>query len=308
MSTIEIVATHIFAKAPVHIEAATGGISTTVYRLIYPNEIFYLRLLPDARDSFASEAAIHKRLSQMQIKTPEVVHFEHFNEHLQRSIMVTTAIKGHAVMQSPSLSEDARHAIVMEAGRDLARINTIAVDGFGWLRGRVKTEQLAASHATYKAFMHPDWEGAIHTLADTILSASEVRMLEQIIAHSDTWRDGEQSRLAHGDFSTRHIFQEDGHYTGIIDFGDSKGTDGWYDLGYFHMRNGKSLFPTPLEAALLRGYGEIAPLPPDYEQHIRLTSILITVPALAYTLQRHPPDRFTQQQLDTLRYDLAALF
>jgi len=73
------------------------------------------------------------------------------------------------------------------------------------------------------------------------------------------------------------------------------------------LLDGGPLFPSRLEAVLLRGYGEIAPLPSAYERHIRLTSILITVKALAYTLQRHPPDRFTQHQLQVLRKDLKVL-
>lgn len=48
--------------------------------------------------------------------------------------------------------------------------------------------------------------------------------------------EGEQGYLAHGDFDTTHIYQDNGRYTGIIDFGEIRGADRWYDLGYFHMR------------------------------------------------------------------------
>lgn len=308
MHTIEMVVKGIFSRTPLCIEAATGGISTSVYRIIYPNETLYLRFLPDARDSFASEVAVHTQLRRMQVKVPDVIHFEHFNEPLQRSVMVTTAIKGSSIMGSHDLSEDAQQAIVMEAGRDLARINTVAVDGFGWLRGQVETEQLKAGYSTYRACVLAGWDDSVRYLASTVFAPSEVGMLEQILVRYASWLECEQGYLAHGDFGTRHIFHQDGRYTGIIDFGDSQGTDGWYDLGYFHMRNGDAHFPHRLEAALLRGYGEIVPLPFAYEQYIRLTSILITVKAVTSTLQRHPPDSFTQKQLQTLRQDLAALF
>src|SRR5947208_7832225 len=114
MRSIEMAVSSIFSSAPLRVEPATGGISTSVYRIIYPNETFYLRLLPDAHDSFASEVAVHTRLRQMQVKVPEVIHFEHFNEILQRSIMITTAIKGEAVIQSHSLIEDVVQAIEVE--------------------------------------------------------------------------------------------------------------------------------------------------------------------------------------------------
>lgn len=308
MDSIEDVVSQIFSRVPLQIEPTTGGISTSVYRIIYPHETFYLRLLRHKEDSFASEVAVHAQLRQMQVKAPDVIHFEHFNKILQRSVMVTTAIKGNSVMDSHDLSENVLEAIMIEAGQDLARINTIAVNGFGWLRGRSETEYLLAPYPTYKASILAGWDDSIRYLASSVLLASEVDMVEQLFACSDFWVENTQGHLAHGDFGTRHIFQEKGHYTGIIDFGDSQGADQWYDLGYFHMRNAGSHFPSQFEEKLLRGYREVVPLPLDYERHIRLASILITVKALASTLQRHPPDQLTQEQLQTLRYDLAALF
>jgi aminoglycoside phosphotransferase (APT) family kinase protein len=303
---IEMVASDIFSSAPLRVESAMGGISTTVYRIVYPNETFYLRLLPDANDSFASEVAVHTRLRRLQVKVPEVIHFEHFNEILQRSVMVTTAIQGRPVSQSRDLGEEALLAIAIEAGRDLAQINMIPVDGFGRLRGREKTERLLAKNSSCRAFMLADWDSSINYLADNVLATSEVNTIEQILLRYDQWLDAEQAFLAHGDFSTRHIFQNDGQYLGVIDFGDSQGTDGWYDLGYFHMRDG-GLLPYQLGSALLSGYGEITSLPSAYEQRIRFTSVLITVKMLAYALRRGSHDRSTLQQLKTLRRDLVAL-
>jgi hypothetical protein len=67
----------------------------------------------------------------MQVKVPEVIHFEHYNRLLQRSVMVTAEIKGRPLSQSAMLSQKEREAILREAGRDLARISTVPVEGFG---------------------------------------------------------------------------------------------------------------------------------------------------------------------------------
>src|SRR5205823_3668500 len=97
-----------------------------------------------------------------------------------------------------------------------------------------------------------------------------------------------------------------GRYTGIIDFGEIRGADRWYDLGYFHMRDGE-LFPFHLLPALISGYREWVSLPSDYERHIRFTGLLINVHALVHSLQKRPPNHFTHHQLDVLQEDLAAL-
>ena len=88
MPAIEAVVSQIFPAHPVRIERMTEGVSTLVYRVIYQNEVFYLRILVE-NASFAPEVAVHTHLRQMQVGVPEVIYFEHYNELLQRSIMIT---------------------------------------------------------------------------------------------------------------------------------------------------------------------------------------------------------------------------
>ena len=307
MASIEALARQIFPAHRVQLERVPEGASTFVYRIVYQDEIFYLRILPEENTSFAPEMTVHARLRQMQVKVPEVIHFQHYHEQLQRSIMVTTEIKGHPISQSSFLKEEELYAILVEAGQDLARINSIPVNGFGWIeRDRPDTEHLRAQWTTYRAFALEYW-GADHAfLAGNILGTAEVTQMEQIFSRYNSWLDIEQGVLAHGDFDTTHIYQQDGQYTGIIDFGEIRGANRWYDLGHFHMRDGEQM-PFRTLPGLIRGYRENIPLPDDYEQSIRFTSILINVRALARSLQKRPANRYTQHQLAILREDIAAL-
>ena len=306
MPAIEAVVSQIFPAHPVRIERMTEGVSTLVYRVIYQNEVFYLRILVE-NASFAPEVAVHTHLRQMQVGVPEVIYFEHYNELLQRSIMVTTEIKGRPISQSSFLSEDELQAILVEAGRDLAYINSIPVDGFGWVeRDKPDTEHLRAQWPTHRAFVLEYWDADLAFLARNVLHASEIIQLEQVLSRYNSQLDVEQGYLTHGDFDTNHIYQEDGRYTGIIDFGEIRGASCWYDLGHFHVRDGESL-PYRGLSGLIRGYEERISLPSSYEQTLRFTSILINVRALAGSLQKRPANRYTQHQLEVLREDLAAL-
>jgi aminoglycoside phosphotransferase (APT) family kinase protein len=220
---------------------------------------------------------------------------------------MTTAIKGRPLSQSPALSVEVREAIVAEAGRDLACISSVPVEGFGWVkRDSPETRQLQAPWPTYRAFALAWWEADLAYLARSTLSRTEAAMLERLISQYDSYLNCEASYLAHGDFDSTHMYQEAGRYTGIIDLGEIRGTDRWYDLGHFHLHNVEHL-PLRLEAALVRSYGAIALLPSDYEQRIRFTSLLINVRALARSLQKRPVNRYTQHQLEVLREDLAFL-
>jgi len=307
MRQIETIVRHIFPSTSLVVKRVAEGISTRVYRITARGEIFYLRVLPEEGASFAPEVATHAQLRQRQVSVPEVIYFEHCNDLLQRSIMITTEIKGQPVSHSAFLSEEAREGILAEAGRDLACINSVPVEGFGWVQRELsETRQLEAQWPTYRAFVLEWWKADLAYLTRSTLSTAEVTALERLVYQYDSYLNSEGGCLAHGDFDPTHIYQDGGCYTGIIDFGEIRGTDRWYDLGHFHLRDGEQL-PFRLEAPLVRGYGEITTLPPDYEQRIRFTSLLINVRALARSLQRRPPDRYTQHQLEVLREDLAFL-
>ena len=102
------------------------------------------------------------------------------------------------------------------------------------------------------------------------------------------------------------IFQADGRYTGIIDFGEIRGADRWYDLGHFRMHDGETL-PVPVLDWLLEGYGSVAVLPADYRRRIGLAGLLIAVRALARGLERSPKQAERHQARTSIPRDLAMM-
>ena len=305
MKHVQTVVNRIFPSISTHIKRVTEGVSTYVYRITSYNETFYLRILPEEGASFAPEAAVHARLRQMQVRVPEVIYIEPYNDLLQRSIMVTTEIPGRPIGQSQEIGGEVLAEIVREVGRDIARINSLTVEGFGWVkRDTPTTEVLQAEWPTYREFADEYWEADMAYLACYVLSAVEVAQLERVRASYDSWLDLEQGCLVHGDFDTSHIYQEHGCYSGIIDFGEIRGANRWYDLAQFYMRDREQLL-WPLESALMRGYEEIVSLPADYGLRIHFTGLLTNVRALARSLQKRPPNHFTQYQLKMLRENLA---
>ncbi len=206
------------------VERAEEGVSTYVYRLYRGNEVFYLRVLPEVNASFAPEVYVHEMLRAKDVKVPEVVYFEHYNEVVQRSVMVTTAIKGKHIGHY-HVNEVPRSTLV-EAGRDLAVINSVPVRHFGWIkRDSSKVTALEAELPTYRAFVFEQLEEDLAFLGRLVLSTGEIKAIREIIDRCYAWLDVEKAWLAHGDFDATHIYQEHGRYTGIIDFGEIRGGD-----------------------------------------------------------------------------------
>ncbi|MCX6048259.1 MAG: aminoglycoside phosphotransferase family protein [Chloroflexi bacterium] len=265
---------------PLTIERVREGQSTEVYRIHQSARRFYLRLLPELDASFAPEVYVHTILRTQGLRVPEVVYFEHYHPGLQRSVMMTTEIPGQAIGYG-ARSADVQ-PVIRQAGRELAYINTIKVDKFGWIqRDKPWVDQLQAEYTTYAAWLQRDFAEPCAVLEQHgVLAPSALAAVRLMLAEAVALLGEEPPVLAHGDFDVTHIYQQHGQYTGIIDFGEIRGANQWYDLGHFQIEN-PDLLP-----ALLDGYGEITPLPTDVMRRILITSGLIAVRRLGRWLAR----------------------
>jgi aminoglycoside phosphotransferase (APT) family kinase protein len=284
----ELLRTIFPAAARLAVERVAESHSTDVYRVWRDGRVLYFRVLPEREASFAPEVYVHHTLRARGLHVPEVIYFEHYNSRLQRSIMLTTEIPGRAIGYGPRASEV--HGIVRQCGRELAMLNTVAVRGFGWIgRHDPRVDHLSAEHATYRAWLLPDIAAPLTTLVrENVLAARDAQAVRAAIDEAIALFGAEPAYLAHGDFDATHIYHQDGHYTGIIDFGEIRGTNQLYDLGHFQIAHA-DLLP-----GLLEGYAEIITLPRDYMRRILLTGLLIAVRRLGRWVARsatiYPPD------------------
>jgi len=287
LSTIEdLVARALPRSTHSTVERVEEGASTAVYKVRRAGEVYYVRVLPEQGASFAPEARAHRLLRERGVKVPEVIYVDACDIMLGRSVMVTTEIAGQRVGHC----RDGRgvRRVLMEAGRDLAAINSVPVDGFGWIRRHNgEDDHLAGEHRGYREFARDHLEDDLALLGAHTLDPHEVAAIHEVIERYDSLLDVEDARLAHGDFDATHIFQRAGRYTGIIDFGEIRGVDPFYDLRHFKLHDGETI-SAPVLPYLLEGYTSVAPLPPDYEQRIAVAALLIGVKALAHQLAKPP--------------------
>jgi aminoglycoside phosphotransferase (APT) family kinase protein len=288
----------LFGSAACTIERTAEGTSTQVYRLRRGAEVFYLRAAEEHAASLAPEALVHDMLHTRGVRVPAVVHFEPFDQGLQRSLLVTTVIRGDSLLARPVDATTA--AILRAAGRDLAAINGVSVEGFGWVRRDPGTATtLRAEHPTNRAFLLEQLDHDLDLLSEHAFSEREIDTIRGVIAGEDRRLDADQAYLAHGDLDLTHIYQSDGHYSGIIDFGEIRGAAPLYDLGHFRLHDGEHI-PQSLLSHLLDGYGEVTPLPPDHDRALRFISLLIGIRALARS-RRHGPSEYARYLTDRVR-------
>jgi len=270
------------------VERVAEGVSTCVYRVRCANTTYYLRILPEAGASFAPEAEVHRRLRAAGMCVPDVLHYEACQAAFQRSAMVTTALPGRALGYGRQPAGGPQ--ILRQAGRDLARINQVAVRGYGWVdRTAGHTTALQAEYATLPQWLMGHFGAPIRALGQCRdFSPRDVGLLQALLETACGLFQDESAVLAHGDFDATHIFYDQDTYSGVIDFGEIRGAHSLYDLGHFAIENSDRL------PYLIEGYNEITPLAVDAASHIQLTSLLIAARRVGVRLlqarQPHGPD------------------
>lgn len=269
----------------VTVERTEGGVAGQVYRVARDTDEWFVRLGDDPEDNLAVDADLHERLLRLGVRVPEVAYVEPFSEILERSVFITAHIGGVDLLSTPD--HDRAVEVARGAGRDLGAINRLAVDGFGWVRRDwPRAESLpwppVGELPDYVSFVVDDlpdpWPGAFGEL----FSVDELRRFEAIIA-AEQERSTPQAVLAHGDFSLDHVFHRDGRYTGIIDFGEIRGTEPLFDLGVFGQ-SGAHLHRA-LHDAVIGGFFEVVARPPDAQALIRTAGLMKSLRHLGYWLQ-----------------------
>ncbi|HZB94776.1 MAG TPA: phosphotransferase [Herpetosiphonaceae bacterium] len=302
MKEIEALCSRIFGPGSgLRVARVAEGVSTYVFRVERAGEAFYLRVLPEEGASFAPEVLAHRLLRERGVHVPEVVYWEHYNPALDRSVMLTTEIKGHAIREGSE--PGALRDVLVAAGHDLALTNTIPVQHFGWVRrDRADVVRLEGEVASLREWLLVDLDKHLALLLrHGFFPARTIARIGAIVAAFPRFFDGDQAYLAHGDFDPTHIYHDHGVYSGIIDWGEIRGTQPLYDLGHFSMDNG------PMLPYVLEGYREVAQLPADFEQRIHLASLFVAIGRLAGGLLKHPPRPAFAPYVDAVERAVSAL-
>ena len=257
------------------------GFSTQVYRVDRGDDTFYLRIAEESHEDLGVDAELFGRLRQRGVTVPEPILVDRLPPPVDRSVLIMTAIAGEAL--AVTADEVTARAVTREAGRDLARLNTIDVSGYGWIRRDLVGWPLCAQLCSYPEFVTSELPRPFPGVMTELFSAPHLTALDAVIADQQR-RVLPAGRLVHGDFDPTAIFASRGSFSGFIDFGEIRGAEPLFDLGHFLLHE-RAVVRWPLFDELVAGYRDVVALPEDFQRAVRISAALLGLRQLARWLR-----------------------
>jgi fructosamine-3-kinase len=266
------------------IEEVDEGVSTNVFKLVN-SETYYLKIFSN-NHSLPGILLANKLLLKEAVNVPEIQYFAEKDSDIDnRNFYIEKELEGKSIKTDSTLSEEQKEKIIIEAGKDLAKINSVSVKGVGWIEG-VKEGKLYAHGENYDDYILKNIKNMLNDLSNiNILTNIQTEKIEKYILSNKILLDTKNiSHLAHGDFCLEHIYHLNGNYSGIIDFADIRGTSRYHDLAHFYTYD-RNYFKS-----LIKGYNSVYELPSDYMEKIIVEAVVFGVGKL-YWISKNMPNK-----------------
>jgi aminoglycoside phosphotransferase len=235
------------------------------------------------------EAWAYAACAKQEIRVPRVLALSGHPE-----FVVIERLAGRPLSDGANCDARQVRTIWSHAGADLRRMHEISLSGFGPLVGGESEPHGLSS--TWSPFVEYARAEGIPWLVDAGYLERTVgdRLLNRFDTAVPLVRRLPVGRLLHGDLQSGHVFQNDGDYTGIIDFGAAQAGDPRWDLARVLLWDGDAALD-----ALLDGYGDDVVTEEDRELLLPLYLFAFVV-KVAVGHQPH----YIRLLLDRSRYQL----
>lgn len=197
-----------------------------------------------AEREMTAEAWACERVRAAGVTAPDVVALDLDRKVLPAASLLMRRMPGTGV-------SDRRHPALAEAGRQLRRVHSIPMTGFGFLAGgRDAADALVGTHRIWAGFTGEAAECLDELVVHRVISCRLAGRLRWALReYGGAIGFDRPGVLLHGDLKPPHVFADAGRFVGIIDWGDTACGDPLYDLARFSLAGSDAL------TTLLAGYG-----------------------------------------------------
>ena len=244
-------------SAPPVVSRPVDGVSSQIYRVSRGAEVLYLLAGDTSDEDLTILAEVLERARRLGARVPHVVAVERNAGELDRSLLLMTEIPGRplAEVTDPGIARRAAYC----AGRDAALLNSLTVDGFGWIDWSDPTWPPKGPRPSYGEFARefiPTDVAERHALLHGLFADHDLGALDDVIAAQEG-RELDRGTLSHGDLDVTAVYVHQGEYAGLIDFSELRGGEPEFDCAHFLLHD-QETNPIALSDAFFEGHAEVA--------------------------------------------------
>lgn len=221
------------------------------------------------------------------------------------SYMVIQKLPGRALSKYIEANPKKDDELATVAGREMARLHAIKVDGYGFFDNRLaKSGKLKGIHDNFKKHVLAGLDFNLDILQSLkFIDKTEVRKIHKHLNGSKI-PNIENSALIHNDFADWNLLTDGQQITGVLDWDECFAGDPIADLGcwttFYDMKRLKPF---------LKGYKEAYELPKDFEERLWFYRLRYLVSKLTLRARRLSWDfsdhrQVIEKKLSTGRSDL----
>lgn len=256
----------------VKIEKLLKGEANEVYNITLATGLeVILRISRDDTNPFISERWAMNECRKHGVPVADVLHVDKEEINSKKVYFcVLSKIEGIPLDEDPRKNDDAfMKGILFQTGHYLSQLHKVKTQGYGHIiTGEGKGHQ--PSYHDYIMYRIGNLDKYIESGEKNDISSSDIlKAKELILSHEHIFQDN--PILTHGDMGSKHIMVKGNKVTGIIDFGNMRGSFPVHDFVWWDIwKNNKHQL-----AWLQEGYDNKSIFEGDYEVKFHALQLLL---------------------------------
>ena len=254
------------------IKRLVKGEANEVYDItLDTKEELILRISRDSTNPFIAECWAMKKCADLGVPVAKILFTDEAQSDTETIFFsLLTKIEGMPLNETDTTNDEKfMHKILHQTGRYMSLIHKIKTDGFGEISGNGKGQQESYIDYLENKFGNPD--GYIEAALKNELDKEQIVKAVDILFTKEHIFELESPVLAHGDLGTKHIMVKNDKITGILDFGNMRGSFPMHDFAWWEIWTSD----TQQIEWLKGGYATKQVFEEEFQQKYRLIKLML---------------------------------
>ena len=232
---------------------------------------------------FYAEAAAAQKANALDLPSYETFAVHDYEGGDDFAFQVIDKLPGAAVTKWLEQHPEAEATLLHEAGKTMAKVHQIKVDGFGpFDNEKAKSGKLVGLHQTLGEAVRAGLPFNLDVLQKyDVFTAEQAEAIAGLFANNP-FLDTTESVLVHNDFADWNLLTDGETITGILDWDECVGSDPISDIACW-----STFFDPERLQGFLDGYYSVAEKPADFQDKFELLRLRYTVSKMTLRLRRY---------------------